>query len=623
MRSSVFDFRFSIGRDRVSALCSVVVALASQMSFGQPNPCDINPCGSGCPGRECNLLCGGNACAGGCPQRCNALVCLETATCDPGCGGDPCGIQCHCWDACPTTVCTPGCPQFNACSPNCVDPNCTPGCPGASLCNDGCVDQCNPVICPGNYCDTACNAAPQCDPLCGGSPCNNGCIDECNFFLCPQKLCDLFCRPIAACDPACGGNPCAANCPTTGCACPANRCFNLEIDYMVDTDHTHKPNQAELDAVIQMFACQGWTLNIQISDAIPHYDLIKADPITCLDVFHYVGEDASFGRLKQQYANHAFEPGWHYAIFAHDYQLKVGGNCVNTGSSGLADTPGNDLIVTLGSFSGQTGTAFDRAATLAHEFGHNLGLTHCGSNDPGGGTTPSCQNVGANMPNLASIMSYFYQLSGVRSNLLCQGLSFDEAALFKEIDYSHGTMCDLNENTLDEIFGTGMISVDWDCNNAISGTVAKDLNGNSNGWCSANSGLQALSDLDEWSFIAANQSAVASGSTTPRPLTPCITADEVQQYVVAGGCTPPTLSTEACEDRDMIYMHPAGGGGASGRCAFPYQNLQNAHNAAADGSVMFFRAGSYPQPGRVLLTKPMKLFNQPTAGQSTTVITAP
>jgi hypothetical protein len=135
--------------------------------------------------------------------------------------------------------------------------------------------------------------------------------------------------------------------------------------------------------------------------------------------------------------------------------------------------------------------------------------------------------------------------------------------------------------------------------------------------------LQTLSDLDEWGFIEANQTAVASGVTTSRPPTPCITADEVQQFVTAGGCTPPTLSTEACENRDMIYLHPAGGGDADGTCSVPYQNVQTAHDVAANGSVMFFRAGSYPQPGRVLLTKPMKLFNQPTAGQSTTVITAP
>ena len=73
----------------------------------------------------------------------------------------------------------------------------------------------------------------------------------------------------------------------------------------------------------------------------------------------------------------------------------------------------------------------------------------------------------------------------------------------------------------------------------------------------------------------------------------------------------------------MIYLRPAGGSDADGTCSVPYRNVQTAHDVAANGSLLLFRAGSYPQPGRVLLTKPMKLFNQPTAGQSTTVITAP
>jgi hypothetical protein len=396
---------------------------------------------------------------------------------------------------------------------------------------------------------------------------------------------------------------------------------------MVDTDHTHRPNQAELDAVKQMFACQGWTLNIQVSDAIPHYDVLQADDVDCLVFFENIGTDATFGRLKQQYSDHAFEPGWHYAIFAHGYETKDNnGVCRDVGSSGLADGPGDDLVVTMGSFTNQIGTPFDRAATLAHEFGHNLGLTHCGDMDYGGALEADCQNVGDFPPNLGSIMSYVYQLSGVRSGMLCNNFSFDEAVLFKEMDYSHGTMCDLNESSLDEVFGTGMMSVDWDCGGTITGVVNHDLDqpaGASNR-CSANGGRQVLSDFDEWAFIEAEHAVTASSSPRPsRPPTPCITAQEVQNLVIAGGCDQPTLSSEACEDRDMIYLHPAGGGGADGTCTVPYQHLQNAHNAAANNSVLFFRAGSYAQPGTVLLTKPMKLFNQPTATQSTTVITAP
>jgi len=36
--------------------------------------------------------------------------------------------------------------------------------------------------------------------------------------------------------------------------------------------------------------------------------------------------------------------------------------------------------------------------------------------------------------------------------------------LFKNLDFSHGTMCMLDEAALDEELGTGMRSVDWDCN---------------------------------------------------------------------------------------------------------------------------------------------------------------
>jgi len=35
---------------------------------------------------------------------------------------------------------------------------------------------------------------------------------------------------------------------------------------------------------------------------------------------------------------------------------------VPSGSSGLAETGGDDLIVTLGTFTGQIGTPFDRAS---------------------------------------------------------------------------------------------------------------------------------------------------------------------------------------------------------------------------------------------------------------------
>ena len=155
--------------------------------------------------------------------------------------------------------------------------------------------------------------------------------------------------------------------------------FRIEIDYMVDTSpggHSHMPTQQELDAVIEMFACQGHTLIIELSDAIPHHDVLRRNPDNDA-LFSYDGEDASFGSLKAEYFDHAGEGGWHYCIFGHQYEgIDDDGNYFDSGSSGIAELNGDDLLVTMGTFTGQIGTSFDRASTLAHEFGHNLGLTH-------------------------------------------------------------------------------------------------------------------------------------------------------------------------------------------------------------------------------------------------------
>lgn len=539
----------------------LLCAMLLQAAPAQLDPCLINPCGNGCPGRDCNPLCGGNPCGVGCPDRCTPVLCEITWACDPACGGNPCFAECFCWADCETTRCTPIC--------------------GGNRCASGCPDECDPIICPLSFCNPTCNWQHYCNPLCGGNPCNSGC-------------------PAA-------------------CGCPGSKCFNVEIDYMVDTDHTHKPNQSEIDAVVQMFACQGYTLNVVIDDQIPHYDVMVRDP-TCLIFFEYNAEPNTFGALKAEYFDNAFTPGWHYAIFGHDYE---GANCQVTGSSGLAERPGNDFVVTLGQFSGQAGTPFDRAATFAHEFGHNLGLDHCGNNDPGGIFEGGCLNVGNFVPIVPSIMDYFYQLTGVRNNLVCQGLAPADAAHFKHIDYSHGSMCTLNEAALDENFGTGMVSVDWNCSGAVGGIVAKDISGNSNGWCGANGGLQALSDLDEWSFIGSGLRRPANDNMDYMPLAECVTAQEVAELARAGGCPQPTLTTESCSTTTGYYLDATVGSNGDGKCNAPFKDVQSAYNASPNGSALFFKAGTYAPSGPIIMDKPLKLFAVPTNTQGSAVIQPP
>ncbi len=380
--------------------------------------------------------------------------------------------------------------------------------------------------------------------------------------------------------------------------------FRIEIDYMVGT-HSHQPSNAVIQAVQQMFACQGHTLIVQVDDAITHYNVLKRNPANCTQsLFTYSGSADSYGAIKAaNFDNNG--GGWHYCIFAHQYQDNT---CSTTTSSGLANGS-VDFIVTLGAFSGQTGTLFEQAATLAHEFGHNLGLSHCGTMDCGSDTTTATY-VGPFVPNLPSIMSYRYQLDGVRANLLCTNMTI-EAALFKDIDYSHGRMCTLNENNLNENRGTTMSPTDWDCDGTLEASVAQDINGGNNGWCGSTGNLTTMSDYNEW----ANITDVAGAGTSPQLLSirsdieySCITLEEYQKFKdeQAGipGCVQPALSTESClSSQRMVYVGTLAGV-EDGRCVRPYDSLQQAHDAAPNNSVFWLLPGTINEAGSVLLDKP-------------------
>ncbi len=373
--------------------------------------------------------------------------------------------------------------------------------------------------------------------------------------------------------------------------------INVEIDWMADGTHSHQPSQAEIDAIVQMFACHGITLNAVIDDAVPHVNVMPDSSGGPPNFFTWLGIN-SFRWYRSLYFDNA-GGGWHYCIFAHQYDPEDT-TITSTGSSGLGEFGGDDFIVTLGTFTGQIGTPFDRAATFAHELGHNLELNHHAGSDT---------SYGAYSPNYASIMSYQYQLTGIRTRMRCLDLADTTVTnLLKEIDYSNGRFPSINENALSETRGVGVRAIDWNCNGAITGTVAKDLDGSP--WCAA-AGLRGfLNDQNDWALIDDN---TQPGSTLPPSLpVMCITSEEVARLKmmdpISCSAPQPTQLFEPCMSSLMVWASAGYSGFENGEGDFPYNTLMEAYNAAPVGSALYLQpTGSYTTGGVVPLSKPLTI----------------
>ncbi len=307
--------------------------------------------------------------------------------------------------------------------------------------------------------------------------------------------------------------------------------INVEVDYMVSAEHSHELLQPEIDALIDMFACQGIVMNIEISDAIPHVDVLGH---VAGNVFGNPTPNTGFAWIKATYSDHIGESGWHYCVMAHLYDAGSG-----TGSSGYGEILGDDFIVSLGAgwTLDEIGTPFDRASTFAHELGHNLGLYHAGDQ--------SEAVVTQYKPNYASVMAYRYQLSGVRQAMMCQEIT-SECSPFRNMDYSSGLLPPLNENSLDETVGIGYGPVDWNSNGVIDEVpVTTDLASFPN---QDDGSYQVITDYDDWSNILDVTFTKHRKALENAEVVSCITFEEYSQNVKTNAalCGTPDVGPEPC-----------------------------------------------------------------------------
>ena len=250
------------------------------------------------------------------------------------------------------------------------------------------------------------------------------------------------------------------------------------FDHSLDCGaHSHRPTQAILDRVETAFADApvsnpDGSTGIDIIQDIGQGGLLSGGNLI-LDANGVLTGGVNSAEFASHKASHyaANREGYfHYTIFPHRYNT-------NSGSSGQAELPGDDMIVSL-QCSNSTSNVSN---TIVHELGHNLLLRH--------GGFENCNYK----PNYNSVMNYQYQFPGVDTNCTPPGNGV--------LDYSIGDRITLNENSLDENLGTCGFGFpwDWNGNTIIESSVVFDVNFSGNSTCGGV--LTVLSDHDDWANL--------------------------------------------------------------------------------------------------------------------------
>ena len=294
---------------------------------------------------------------------------------------------------------------------------------------------------------------------------------------------------------------------------PLRQDILLEHDWFDDSNdcgaHSHRPTATAVNEVTAVFA------------AAP---IDNPDGSTGINMIHDYGQGGLFtggnlipdadgvltlGVNSDEFVaikNTNFNPNrhgyFHYVLMPHRYNT-------TSSSSGQAELPGDDLIVSLQCYLSNPNVAH----TFMHELGHNLLLRHGGF-----------ENLN-NKPNYNSVMNYNYQFPGVDNNCTPPGDGV--------LDYSYGTNITLDENNLNESDGIcNGVDWDWNGNSVIENGIAFNLNP------AYDFTLDIHQDYNDWANLSLSGLNDADGTF---PFPEIITEEPLPDWITS---QPPVIDTE-------------------------------------------------------------------------------
>jgi hypothetical protein len=293
---------------------------------------------------------------------------------------------------------------------------------------------------------------------------------------------------------------------------PRHKDLFVWMDYMVHpTKGSLAPSQTVIDNIQAVFANAPVT-NPDGTTGIRIHPILKnnvpyAESLGVQDDYTQVWID--FDTRKNASFEPAYAKSFRYMIWANSYN--------EDSSSGLArNIPATDFLVTLGLWGPTGGSDWEKLGTFIHELGHCLGLTHGGSDHE------------HYKPNYLSVMSYFFQTSG-----LYKDGHWGDAGYPLQFDYQRMATPTLNENALNESLGlTGAdsivgygtryyyssngwyeatvtnaaVAIDWNHNGSIEAGVTADIN--------ADGSITTLIAQNNWANINYNADGLLGPTAT-------------------------------------------------------------------------------------------------------------